>query len=85
MDLVNIGVIKFNIDEYYWNEIFDIIGKTYKIYSDATSAVIGTTPDFKHIDMRILRLDLDKLKRNPDLEGIIFSREAFLKNTRTGS
>ena len=65
--LITIGRAKRRIQDYFWNAIFNVIGRTYKTYADATATVLGEPTTFEHVEIPI-SLDLDKLSEVPELK-----------------
>ena len=59
--MTRIGLLKKQIQEHFWLEIFDVIGCAYKPYADAASQLLNMPSDFKHTSMNLLNLDLNKL------------------------
>lgn len=76
--LMTIGWAKRMIQEHFWDETFDRIGRTYGAYACARASLLGRPSTFQHIDMRSQRLDLAKLSSNPELSSEIRLREARL-------
>ena len=80
-DVILIGMVKGNIDRYYWDTIFDAIQETRQSHDDALSRALGSpspSPS-KHISMTdIVKLDIDDLQKTPEFRDMIAERRQFL-------
>lgn len=76
--LAEAGLLKKHIHHYFWLEIFDAIGRTYKAYDDAASAAIGTPPEFKHNPMQVLNFDRAGYTKSPQMKEEIESLDSYL-------
>jgi hypothetical protein len=77
-ELIAVGLSKRHIQEYFWLELFDAIGRTYKVYDDAGREAANGTPEFKHTPSQALVLDRKALYRNIDTRAEIVRQETFL-------
>lgn len=81
--LIQIGSTKKIIQEYFWLETFDAIGKTYKEYDDRLSARTNSPANFKHIPINILTLNLDELRKQSEFAVEIQAQEYALASLKT--
>lgn len=56
-----IAAQRIRIQEHYWLEVFDVIGRTYETYSNATARAIGIPDSFRHVSMNVISLDRGRL------------------------
>lgn len=77
--LLNVGLARRNIQNYFWFEIFDAIGRSYRAYSDATAAVLNKPPDSgQSISNQAFSLDRNALSKIPDTQAEIAKLDAYL-------
>ena len=77
-ELMTVGLLRKHIQEYFWLEMFDAIGRSYKAYDDAARATLNKPPEFKHISMQALSLDRTALSKNSDTKAEIARQDAYL-------
>ena len=73
-----VGLQKKHIQEYFWLEVFDVIGRAYKTYADAASEAVNASPTFEHNPMNVLNLDRDSLCGVPELATEIAAQDKRL-------
>ena len=76
--LLSIGRLKKSIQEYFWLEVFDVIGRAYKAYDDAQSEAQNSSPNFKFVSMQVMNLDREALCRDSELATEIAAQEKHL-------
>jgi hypothetical protein len=76
--LMSAGLVKRHIQHYFWLEIFDAIGRAYKAYDDALSAVANKPSEFTHRPVQTLTLDKTGFSKNLEAIAEIEKHEAFL-------
>ncbi len=76
--LVNVGWSKRMLEVYFWQELFHQIGEKYVIYEKARSH--NGEPIFKNIDIRAVKIDLDKMRNIEDFRELVEGHEGFLKS-----
>lgn len=77
-ELMVIGLLRSRIQECFWLETFDTIGRSYKRYDDAVGATLHKHPDFKHISIQVINLDRTELNKNADTKAEITKQDASL-------
>jgi hypothetical protein len=76
--LITIAFLRRRIQQYFWQELSDAIGRSYQPYADAVAAALNKQPNFEHIPMRVWRLDRTALSENPDTKAEIARQDEFL-------
>lgn len=76
-DMIHVGGIKFAIEEFFWQKVFDRIGSTYKSYDDAASKSLGRTASFKDVRTQRNLINIDNLKNDPKYKNFITEKESF--------
>ena len=82
-DLIAVGLSKRHIQEYFWLELFDAIGRTYKVYDDAGREAANSAPEFRHTPSQVFILDRKALYKNIDTKAEITRQEIFLASLVT--
>lgn len=78
-DIISLSHLRTSIQNYFWNEIFDLIGSTYKVYSDAAAKILNSDYELSHISMKgIVNADLEKMRGIPELAEEIEAHESFV-------
>ncbi|HEX3526547.1 MAG TPA: hypothetical protein VH988_05730 [Thermoanaerobaculia bacterium] len=67
------------LEEYFWQELSRYIGERYAIYEDAKSRNNESASQLQGIDVPVLKIDLDKMRKLDDFKGLVERHEAFLK------
>ena len=80
--LMSIGRMKRMLQEHFWLEIFDAIGRTYETYSSAMDEILERTESRKHMDMRVSKLDLAKASEVPELKAEIETQQSYLSTMK---
>jgi hypothetical protein len=75
--IMTVGRQKRVIQEYFWFELFDVVGRAYKTYSDAASEAVNGIA-FEPISMNAVNLDRDLLGRVPELANEITAQDKNL-------
>jgi hypothetical protein len=78
-ELITIALLRKHIQQYFWMEIFDAIGQSYKAYSDAASSAIGSDEKFEHKNMQAFTIDRASLTKLPETEAELKAQERYLK------
>jgi len=66
VELINDSLIKRDIQNYFWLEIYDAIGHAYEPYSNAIAESINKPLDFNYIRTNSYLLDIDTLRNIPE-------------------
>jgi hypothetical protein len=77
-EMMSVGLLRKHIQEYFWLEIFDAIGRSYKAYDDAWRAATGSPAEFKLMSMQALTLDRARLAKIPETRADIERLDAYL-------
>ena len=75
-ELIQVGILKRRVQEYFWFELFDVIGAAYKTYDDALSQVLNKQPTFEPLALNAINVDVAALKKVPALTSEIGALEA---------
>jgi hypothetical protein len=78
-ELITIAMLRKHIQQFFWLEIFDAIGQSYKAYSDAASSAIGSDQNFEPIKMQAFTIDRAALTKIPETEAELKAQESYLK------
>ena len=76
--LLQVAYLKEQIQWYFFEQISNAIGLAYKPYFEATAKSLNSASDFKLIDRRIHKIDLDGLRKIPDLLADIEDQEKYV-------
>jgi hypothetical protein len=77
-NLITVGLARKHIQEYFWLEIYDAIGRCYGLYDDAARAALNQPPEFKHISMQAFNVDRAALGKNPETKAELDRQDAHL-------
>lgn len=77
-NLVQMAWLKYDVQHYFWQELFHQIGQRYEPYRRARSSKADDAP-FEHIDIRSIRLDLDAFRKHKEFAEEIKLHEAFIR------
>jgi hypothetical protein len=80
--LISIGLQKRWIQEYFWLELFDVIARSYKTYSDAAAEAVNGSSDYEPTPMNVINLDRELLCRVPELADEIATQDENLAALR---
>lgn len=82
--LLDIATLRIQIENYFWIQVFDTIGATYKYFSDATARALEQEPNFRHIPMADnIHIELDQLRGLPELVEEITRHELRLSSLKS--
>jgi len=76
--LVEVWLLRKQVQLYFWLEIFDLIGLKYKLYADALGAARNRASDFTPIPVQAMTLNLAELRAVPELADDISELQQFL-------
>jgi hypothetical protein len=77
-ELMSVGLLRKHIQEYFWLEIFDTIGRSYKIYDDTARASLNRPSEFTPTSMQSLRIDRASLSKIPETKAEVERLDAYL-------
>jgi hypothetical protein len=77
-ELMSVGLLRKHIQEYFWLEIFDMIGRSYKVYDDTSRAALNRPLEFTHTSMQALTIDRTGLSKIPETKADIERLDAYL-------
>jgi len=82
-ELIGVGLVKKQIQHYFWLEIYDAIGLAYQSYQDAGMKSAGGVSDFKHRPVQFRQLDRVLLGQNPELASELSAQDTYLSQLKS--
>lgn len=77
-NLISLGLAMRRIQLYFWLEIFDAIGRSYKTYDEAYRAARNQPSDFSQTPMQVVTLDRKNLNKIPETKAELVRLDAYL-------
>lgn len=77
-ELIGLGMLMKRIQEYFWLEISDAIGRSYKTYDEASRATLNQPSEFTHISMQVVNLDRPGLNKIAETKAELARLDAYL-------
>ncbi|MBV4478152.1 hypothetical protein [Pseudomonas botevensis] len=76
-ELINLGLLRKNIELHYWGKTFDMIGERYQVYNAALDRVMTRT---KMVPMRSSAsfINIEDIEKIPELTPIIEAKDEWL-------
>jgi len=81
--LIEIGSFRRSIQQYFWRQIFDAIGRSYQVYDDAVAQILPNAVRSTHIPLSVIELDFDRLRKSPELAMELATQENHLASLTT--
>jgi hypothetical protein len=77
-ELLRIGLLRKHIQEYFWLEIYDAIGRSFGTYYNAARAALDQPEDFKHTAIQALSIDRKEASKRLETRAELKAQESNL-------